>query len=207
MASPATKEGQGRKNLVIKRITELAETVTRPLGLAVLEVKIGQEGQRKSLEITVFKKGGAVSLTDCENVSGKLDKLLEEEADKDEEMGMSLTAGSFMLEVVSPGIDRQLTKASDFENFAGECVRVKAKEKFEGLGIDFVGTLIGGDGTTFQLAEPRPLIEVRNGKKPAKMKVAKSKAKSEESSQEEGYHKALWVHMNKVYKVNLYSDD
>jgi ribosome maturation factor RimP len=207
MGSPTTKEGQGRNNLVIKHITELAEAVATPLGLAVLEVKIGQEGQRKSLEITVFRKGGAVSLTDCENVSRKLDKLLEEESDKDEEMGMGLTAGTFMLEVVSPGIDRQLTKPTDFQNFSGECVRVTAKEKFEGLGIDFVGTLIGGDGTTFQLAEVRPLIEVRNGKKPVKMKVAKSKARIEASSQEEGYRKALSVDMTKVYKVNLYSDD
>ena len=193
-------------NRVIQRITELAEVVAKPLGLSILEVSLGQEGRRKSLEITVFRKGGAVSLTDCENVSRQLDKLIEEQSDTDKEISKSLSAESFMLEVVSPGIDRQLVKQSDFESFLGESVRVKAKEKFEGLGIDFTGILVAADGKTFQIADAKPLIEVKKGKAQPKAKMAKGKGKNEMSSQEEG--ETTWlIDMEKVYKVNLYSDD
>jgi ribosome maturation factor RimP len=195
-----------RNKLLTERITELAEVVAKPLGLSILEVSFGQEGRRKSLEVTVFRKGGAVSLTDCENVSRQLDKLLEEQSDTDKEISRSLTAEAFMLEVVSPGIDRQLTKQSDFESFLGESVRIKAKEKFEGLGIDFTGTLIAAEGKTFQIADAKPLIEVKKGKAQTKAKVAKGKGKNEKSSQEEG--ETTWlIDMDKVYKVNLYSDD
>lgn len=194
-------------NLAVKRIAELGEAVAKPLGLSILEVKIGQEGRRKSLEVTIFRKGGAVSFSDCESVSRQLDKLLEENSDNDTQR--SLTGGAFMLEVVSPGIDRQLTKQTDFENFSGQCVRVKAKEKFDGLGVDFIGKLVAGDGKTLQLTDAKPLIEMKNGKMAPKATVTKNKVKNNKSSQEESccQESTLSIDMTKVYKVNLYSDD
>ena len=51
----------------------------------------------------------------------------------------------YVLEVSSPGIERQLYSLDDFEKFAGKLVKVKTKEAIDGQKT-FVGTLLNVDG-------------------------------------------------------------
>ena len=72
---------------------------------------------------------------------------------------MDPIAGSFTLEVSSPGLDRPLTRPHDFERFAGSTVAVSL-EPGEGR-RRYTGTLEGLDGETVRLTvdgEPVELV-------------------------------------------------
>jgi ribosome maturation factor RimP len=56
-----------------------------------------------------------VTLADCENVSRQVSALLDV---------LDFGPGRYLLEVSSPGLDRQLYRARDYERFVGRKVRV-----------------------------------------------------------------------------------
>ena len=62
--------------------------------------------------------------------------------------------GSYRLEVSSPGIDRPLVRASDFEAFAGHEAKIELKEPVEGR-KRFRGEIEG-----FEEGEVRLLVEI-----------------------------------------------
>jgi ribosome maturation factor RimP len=185
----------------------MAEIIASPLGLSILDVKIGQEGRRKTLEVTIYSRGKAVSLTDCENVSRALDKMLDEESEKDNQINSGLSSGAFLLEVVSPGTDRQLIKPSDFVVFSGECVRVTAKEHYPNLGSEFIGTLVGGDEKTLHISNVKPLVPVQKRKSTTKEKGKTLKQCDQHGAENVGDHDLMEIDMAKVFRVNLYADD
>jgi ribosome maturation factor RimP len=61
-----------------------------------------------------------VSLEDCANVSREVGTILDVED--------PIPGGEYMLEVSSPGLDRKLTKASDFQRFTGSRVKLMTHE-------------------------------------------------------------------------------
>jgi ribosome maturation factor RimP len=172
----------------LKRLQELASQAAHEHGLSVLEVKFGQQGKRPTLEVCIFKKGNSIGLAECEKVSRDLEKLIDEEAG-----GEPLMSGAYVLEVVSPGIDRQLTTKTDFENFAGEQVLVKARENIGEVGSEIIGTLLHGDENKIALAHARPRV---TGSK-ASNKKSLTKVCADE----------LVIELSKLFKINLYSDD
>lgn len=197
---------QPLKERVLSRITALAKSVAEPLGLSVLEVRLSQQGRRRTLEVCILRKHGeAIGLSDCEQVSRALDQLLEAETQNSE----PLLGGPFLLEVVSPGIERQLTTASELELFSGQRVRIRARENVSDLGSEFVCTLLGGDETHLQLANAQALIN--SDRKVAKSKATGKKANQHSAgrSEQPGYSagNAFRLELAKVFKVNLYSDD
>jgi ribosome maturation factor RimP len=90
-------------------------------GQAVLRVLIDRAGEAHVEKATGrLVPGSGVSLTDCQSVSRDLSTVL----DVHERL---LPGGRYRLEVSSPGVDRPLVKAADFERFAGTEVRVHTK--------------------------------------------------------------------------------
>ena len=192
------------KDQKLNRITELATNVVQPMGLSVLDVRFSQQGRRRSLEVCIFRKGGeAIGLTDCEQVSRALDHALENETQDSE----SLVAGSYLLEVVSPGTERQLTTAREFQLFAGSQVRVKTKENIGDLGSDFICLLLGGDDIHLEVSQARALSESKL--KVSKGKAAKKKTKTPHAGEALGCStgEAFKLELARVFKINLYSDD
>jgi ribosome maturation factor RimP len=122
--------------LNLNQVTDLAEQVASSFGLSLVDVKVGQQGRNRTLEVTICKVGARVSLEDCEQVSRKLEALLDEQTPP-------VIDGAFLLEVQSPGIDRKLSSEREFALFAGQNVEVKTKQKVEGLGSAFTGKLAG----------------------------------------------------------------
>jgi ribosome maturation factor RimP len=196
---------QPLKERALNRITELATGVAQSLGLSVLDVRLSQQGGRMSLEVCIFRKQGeTIGLSDCEQVSRALDRVLDEET----QISGPVFRGTYFLEVVSPGIDRQLTTAREFELFSGQQIRVRARENISDLGSEFVCQLLGGDDSQLDLAGARALLS--SDGKVSKGKGAKNKAGHRLPKQSEvlGYSSgaAFKLELAKVFKVNLYSE-
>jgi ribosome maturation factor RimP len=75
-----------------------------------------------------------VTLDDCTRVSRALSQLF----DADD----ALIPGHYRLEVSSPGIERPLVKALDFERYAGREAQLSLRSPHEGR-KNFTGTLLG----------------------------------------------------------------
>jgi ribosome maturation factor RimP len=67
------------------------------------------------LRIFLDKQPDGVALADCEQVSRQVSALLDV---------LDFGAGRYVLEVSSPGLDRQLYQPRDYERFAGRLARV-----------------------------------------------------------------------------------
>jgi ribosome maturation factor RimP len=106
----------------LDKIREAAERVARSAGLEIfdLEWKIGKE---RFLRIYLDRPpgpanpaGAGITHQDCELVSQQLNVILDVE---------ELVPGpAYVLEVSSPGLDRKLLKAADYERFAGRLAKI-----------------------------------------------------------------------------------
>ena len=84
-------------------------------------------------------------LEDCERISRRISELLDEQDPID---------GSYRLEVSSPGIDRPLTRRSDYADWAGHEARLKLEETLAGA-KQLSGTIKGIEDDTVLLATPK----------------------------------------------------
>lgn len=96
-------------------IQALLEPILADFGLECVDLEYKREGQGNVLRIFIDKPGG-VNLDDCVSVSREFGTILEVE---------DVIKSSYRLEVSSPGLDRPLKKAEDFERFAGQMVKIK----------------------------------------------------------------------------------
>jgi ribosome maturation factor RimP len=142
----------------LERITQLAETVSSSFGLSVVDVRLAQQGKRRTLEVTIYRPNGRISLDDCESVSRQLEAALDAEPDP-------ILEGSFLLEVQSPGIDRKLATEREFALFSGQPVEVKTKQKVESLGSAFTGKLLGLDNGSVRIENPEKVSDAPKGKR------------------------------------------
>ena len=112
-------------------------------GLLIDEVAIRREGKQQVLRVVLDKPGPAatpddsVSIAECERVSHELGTILDVE---------DLLPDSYTLEVSSPGLDRPLREAGDYERFAGRLAKIVTREPIERQ-TAFAGRLRGLDGT------------------------------------------------------------
>jgi len=120
------------------RVAELAAPLLDELQIELVDIEYQREGRDWFLRLFIDKEGG-VTLDDCAEVSRELDALLEVE---------ELIEHAFRLEISSPGLDRPLKRANDYQRFAGEFVKVKTYEQLDpdGRGYarkTFSGILLG----------------------------------------------------------------
>ena len=93
-------------------------------------------GQRQRLQVMADRMDGEpIVVDDCAEISKAVSALLDV-ADP--------IPGSYTLEVSSPGIDRPLTRAKDFERFAGFEAKLEMRMPLDGR-RRFRGTLLGLD--------------------------------------------------------------
>jgi len=115
-----------------ERIRDAAERAARTAGVEIVDVE-WKIGKQRFLRVYIDKPEG-ISHRDCEAVSEQLGVLLDVE---------DLIPGPrYILEVSSPGLDRKLTKASDFERFAGRLARISTAQPVENSTF-FEGRLAG----------------------------------------------------------------
>jgi ribosome maturation factor RimP len=130
-------------SIELDRIRDAAERAARSAGVEVVDVE-WKIGKQRFLRVFIDKPEG-VSHRDCQAVSEQLGVLLDLE---------DLVPGSrYVLEVSSPGLDRKLTKPSEFERFAGRLARISTTEPVANAKF-FEGRLAG-------FADGRVKIDVR----------------------------------------------
>lgn len=114
-------------------ISKEVEQIIEGTGIELVDVEYVRE-RNWYLRVFIDKEGG-VDLEDCQSVSEKLSKVLDE---KDP------IQDNYMLEVSSPGLDRVLKKDKDFVRYAGRDVDIHFFKPYEGK-KDMVATLEGKD--------------------------------------------------------------
>lgn len=192
-------------NGILIQVSQLAESVAASLGLSVIDVRLGQEGRRRSLKITIFKEHAPVALSDCEIVSRKLEELLDKEA----ETGKLLFDGQYVLEVESPGIARELKTEKEFCLFKGRAVRIQLTEKIDRLGASFTGILAGSENGSLRITHAQTANKIKTGKgKQAgkqKNKAGTDDAKWATTEQQDDEPEVL-IELAKVAQIKLNPD-
>lgn len=122
--------GNKGKNTVTT-VEEIARPIAEELGLEIWDVRYLKEGSQWFLRIFIDKDGG-VDINDCERMSRALDEPLDKADPID---------GEYILEVSSPGIERELVRPEHFEAFIGADIMVKMIRPLEGVGKEFKGVL------------------------------------------------------------------
>jgi ribosome maturation factor RimP len=160
----------------------IIERTLAGMGYELVDVEYAQDGL---LRVYIDAPSG-IALDDCEKVSRQLSHVLAVE-----------DVDYARLEVSSPGVDRPLKKAADFERFAGAEVSVRLRRPFEGR-RNFEGVLtLEGDGRYgLELIERPPEAAGAKGRKagskpgakgaPGKATKAGKAAKAQQSSRAEG---------------------
>lgn len=120
---------------VIEIVEELAAPIVAELGLELVEVEYVKEGKNWFLRVYLDKDTG-VDIEECGTVSEKLSEKLDE---------LDPITHNYFLEVSSPGAERPLKKAKDFEKAIGKNVHVKTYEPIDGEKA-FEGQLLAFDG-------------------------------------------------------------
>ena len=107
----------------IDRVREIAERVAASSGLEVVEVELRGGGKSRMLRVIIDKPAG-VTHEDCANLSREMGTILDVED--------AIPGGSYVLEVSSPGLDRKLNRAADYERFVGSRVKLMTREPVNG---------------------------------------------------------------------------
>ncbi len=115
----------------VARVEEIITPFAQQLGLDIWDVRFQKEGTDWYLRIFIDKDGG-VSIDDCVDLTHAITKPLDD-ADP--------ISQSYMLEVSSPGVERELTKDEHFCKFIGSPIMLRAIRPINNV-RDFNGTLV-----------------------------------------------------------------
>ena len=104
------------------RIAAIAEPVCEGLGFRLVRVRIsGRDGL--TVQVMIDKEDGEVTVDDCADVSRDLSAVFDVEDPMDK---------AYPLEVSSPGIDRVLVRAGDFERWTGHEAKIEMTRLIDG---------------------------------------------------------------------------
>lgn len=122
---------------MVTQANKLAAPLCEAEGVELVHIEYQQETGGRILRLYIDKPGG-VTLDDCVIVSRQLSDLLNVKIETEE---------TYRLEVSSPGPDRPLGNALDFEKFKGNVAKIKTHQPVDGQ-KNFKGVLLGiSEGT------------------------------------------------------------
>lgn len=119
----------GKGNTVAK-VAEIVAPYVEELGLDIWDIRFVKEGTDWYLRIFIDKDGG-VSIDNCVDLTHAITKPLDD-ADP--------ISQSYLLEVSSPGVERELITDSHFEKYIGAAVMMRLIRPIDKV-RDFSGTL------------------------------------------------------------------
>ena len=141
------------------RIAQAIEPSLEAMGYRLVRVAV-TSGRRATLQVMAERLDDQpMTVEDCAQISHSVSALLDV-ADP--------IAGAYMLEISSPGIDRPLVRAEDYDRFSGFEARVEVTRPIDGR-KRFRGRLLGTAGGGVRLATETgevnlPLTDVARAK-------------------------------------------
>jgi ribosome maturation factor RimP len=121
-----------RETGLAARIAHIVEPIAADLGYELVRVRVsGLNGM--TVQIMAERPDGSMTIDDCELLSRNISPAIDV-ADP--------VAREYRLEVSSPGIDRPLTRAKDFDDWAGHEAKLETEQAVNGR-KRFRGTLLG----------------------------------------------------------------
>jgi len=125
-----------------ERLDDIGRGIAEKAGFEFVHCQIA--GSRRSPVVRVFiDKPGGVTIDDCAVVSREMEDVLDRE---------DLIPTSYVLEVSSPGIERELFSLVDFKRFVGHDARIKTVHPVGGQ-RNFSGTIETVDGQTIDIID------------------------------------------------------
>lgn len=124
------------RNLSIKIEEKVKEKIKEKIenaGFEIEYVEFVKEGDNNIFRVVLDKPGSIVDIDNCEQIS----RLIEDDVD-------NLISKEYILEVSSPGVERQLKNIGLFQKYIGNNIFVKLFKKIE-LGKEIIGKLIKVD--------------------------------------------------------------
>jgi ribosome maturation factor RimP len=111
-----------------EKVREIAERVAASSGLEIVEIELLGGGKHRMLRVFIDRPGAVpshdhpdgVTHDDCTSFSREFGTILDVED--------VMPGGSYVLEVSSPGLDRRLSKAADFERFRGHRMKLMTRQ-------------------------------------------------------------------------------
>lgn len=123
------------KQTVNEKIAEIAAGIAEKNGLELVQSQVVGSGKSLTIRIFVDKPDG-VTHEDCSSVSRQLDTILDTE---------DFIPSAYLLEVSSPGLERELYSLRDFKRFSGNMAKVKTSQTVDGQ-KNFRGRIVAVEG-------------------------------------------------------------
>jgi ribosome maturation factor RimP len=142
-AGPAN-ELQRKSHAILSALSHLEPIIAPAVeaaGYRLVRLRL-MGGKRKTLQVMAERADGTMNVEDCARLSRSLSAFLERE---------DPIEGEYVLEVSSPGIDRPLTRITDFARWAGHEARIELKAPDPASRKRFKGLLLGLDGSDILL--------------------------------------------------------
>lgn len=117
------------------RIASIIMPEIEALGFRLVRVRLSQMNGL-TLQIMAERPDGTMSVEDCEELSNAISPVLDIEDPIEQ---------AYHLEVSSPGIDRPLVRAGDFEDWTGHVAKLETSRMVEGR-KRFKGRIIKVEG-------------------------------------------------------------
>ena len=155
----------------IARLIEIVEPEAQALGFELVRVIVFGKSEVGDEEVTLQvmaerPETGQLVIEDCAALSHRISDRL----DALEEKGEILIADAYRLEVSSPGIDRPLTRARDYSDWAGHEARIQLINPVEGNRKSLQGDLLGIANDVVTIADKKsgevsfPLTDIHSAK-------------------------------------------
>jgi ribosome maturation factor RimP len=111
-----------------QKVRSIADRVAASSGLEIADIEFHGAGKHRMLRVFIDRPGAVptrehpdgVTHEDCSSFSREFGTIIDVED--------AVPGGSYLLEVSSPGLDRKLTKAADFERFRGHRIKLMTRE-------------------------------------------------------------------------------
>jgi len=130
------------KRLVLERVEKIAATAAADGGVELVHVEIA--GIKRDMVVRIYiDKPEGVTIDDC----SRLSRLVEDVLDTGD-----IIPSRYVLEVSSPGIERELYSLADFVKFTGRLAKVKTKIDIDGQKT-FVGEILAVDGERISIED------------------------------------------------------
>jgi ribosome maturation factor RimP len=141
--------GPEKEALVLDRVNRFAEPLCESEGMELVHVEYLRERAGRVLRIYIDRPGG-VTLDDCARISRQIGDWLDVSLEE---------IGPYSLEVSSPGPERPIGRASDYERFRGRKAKISTSPSRKGR-KNYTGFLLGVAAGRVSLETVEGIVEI-----------------------------------------------